>query len=254
MCYEVGAEISRYCERSTIHELCWRTTQIFLRCCLNANRRTHSSSCFQLGPVSLGHRADLRWWWNLLTSLAIDDHSCEVNCDLSDEMCSGMPKRAIQWQTSAWAQLEVVVLLRGIASGQWEKQSTTVNKWVYTLEGGRGPTRSTCMWPNRCEGFLKVSNEALVCVWIFPAWHAMHSLARTPTCFCSLVQINFEGLASWWNVWMAVRGCGPSQTLSAFNYCVQWASPDQWAHCTVMWHLGLQRQFLLAENASPVLC
>ena len=137
MCYEVGAEISRYCERSTIHELCWRTTQIFPRCCSDANRRTHGSSCFQLGPVSLGHRADLRWRWNLLTSLAMDDHSCEVNCDLSDEMCSGMPKRAIQWQTSAWTQLEAVVLLRGIASGQWEKQSTTVNKWVYTLEGGR---------------------------------------------------------------------------------------------------------------------
>ena len=78
---------------------------------------------------------------------------------------------------------------------QWEKRYTTVNKWIYTLEGGRGPTRSTCMWPNRCGGFLKVSNEALVCVWIFPAWHAIHSLAQTPTCFCSVVQIKFKEIS-----------------------------------------------------------
>ena len=61
--------------------------------------------------------------------LATADHSCEVNCDpLSDDVCNGMPKRAIQWDTSAWAQLEAVVLLRGIAFGQRENRSTIVNK------------------------------------------------------------------------------------------------------------------------------
>ena len=50
---------------------------------------------------------------------ATDDHNCEVNWgSLSDDMSTGMPKWAIQWETRAWAQTEVAVSLRGMASGQ----------------------------------------------------------------------------------------------------------------------------------------
>ena len=59
----------------------------------------------------------------------MDVHSCEVNwAPLSDDRSIGIPKRAIQWDMSAWAQVALVMSLKGMASHQREKRSTIVNK------------------------------------------------------------------------------------------------------------------------------
>ena len=70
-------------------------------------------------------------------NLATDDHNCEVNWDpRSDDMSMGIPKSAIQWYMRARAQPTVDMSLRGTASGQREKRSTIVKRWVKPSEGG----------------------------------------------------------------------------------------------------------------------
>ena len=84
------------------------------------------------------------WWSWVPSNWAIAVHNCDVNWGpLSDDMSIGIPKRAIQWETRACAQLVAVVSPRGMASGQRENRSTNVRRWVKPLEGGSGPTRST---------------------------------------------------------------------------------------------------------------
>ena len=107
-------------------------------------------------------------------------------------MSAGMPKCANHWDTNAWAQTTVVVSFRGIASGHREKRSTIVRRWVNPLEGGRGPTRSTCMWSKRRFGMSNCSSGALMCVWILELWQGMHARTQFPTCFLSPFLTNLE--------------------------------------------------------------
>ena len=71
--------------------------------------------------------------------LVIDVHSCEVNwAPLSNDMSTRIPKCEIQWGMSAWAQLVLVISQRKMASGQREKWSTIVRRWVKPLDDGQG--------------------------------------------------------------------------------------------------------------------
>ena len=54
----------------------------------------------------------------------------------------GTPNRENQPELKARATAAAVIDVKGIASGQRVKQSTQVSRYVYPLEGGRGPTIS----------------------------------------------------------------------------------------------------------------
>ena len=69
----------------------------------------------------------------------------------------------------------------GIASGHLVKRSTMVNKYVNTLEGGSGPTKSTWIWSNLRVVGSKFCSGATVCLPIFAFWEDMHSLVHLPT-------------------------------------------------------------------------
>jgi hypothetical protein len=61
-------------------------------------------------------------------------------------MIAGTPRREIQPANRALAQSAAVMEESGIAYGRRYVLSITVNRYVWPLEGGSGPTRSTCMW------------------------------------------------------------------------------------------------------------
>ena len=96
-------------------------------------------------------------------------HTAEVNCTpLSVTMTAGTPKREIHPATRASAQAVAVVEERGIASTHLVERSIIVMMWVWPSElACRGPTRSTWMWENRCEGTGMGSTGVVMLVVIF---------------------------------------------------------------------------------------
>ncbi len=60
-------------------------------------------------------------------------------------MIAGTPKQAIQSANRALVQSAVVMEERGIASGHLAVLSITVKRYVWLLEEGSSPTKSTCM-------------------------------------------------------------------------------------------------------------
>ena len=52
----------------------------------------------------------------------------------------------------------------GIASGQLQRVNLSMYvKLVYPCDGGRGPTKSRCMWSKRISGLLNVVSGVVVC-------------------------------------------------------------------------------------------
>ena len=108
--------------------------------------------------------------------------------DLYPMMSSGMPKQAIQWKINAWAQLEEVVWLRGMAFGHRENgQLLWASEWTHWKVV---VTRSTWMWSKRRLGTLNFSRGALMCVWIFDIWQEMHCLTHIHICYCKPFHTN----------------------------------------------------------------
>ena len=56
---------------------------------------------------------------------------------------AGTPNREIQALNRASVQAEAEVEVMGTASSHLVDLSMMVKRWVWPLEGGRGPTRST---------------------------------------------------------------------------------------------------------------
>ena len=83
------------------------------------------------------------WWSWVPNNRAIDVHSCEVNWGpLSDDMSIGMPKRAIQWETRACAQL-VAVVIEGNGLRPVRKSIYHCEEVGETIGGWQWDTRST---------------------------------------------------------------------------------------------------------------
>ena len=64
----------------------------------------------------------------------------EVRLKLTSSV-EGVPKRAIQPEMEAQATVSAVISGIGMDLGQCVKWSMQVSRYVYPLEGGRGPTR-----------------------------------------------------------------------------------------------------------------
>ena len=75
---------------------------------------------------------------------------------LSEVMTSGRPNLAIQPFRRAHRQSSVVAFFMGIASGHLVDLSMVVNRYLEPPDEGRGPTTSTCMWPNLLVGGSKL--------------------------------------------------------------------------------------------------
>ena len=60
-----------------------------------------------------------------------------------------------------------------------------------------------------------------MCVWIFAVWHAMHSLAQTPTCFCSPRGLSHLMLTRW-----AHNSSGTTVQTGNRLVAVSWSSSD----------------------------
>ena len=73
--------------------------------------------------------------------------------------------------------------MRGIASGQHEKRSTTVKRYRKPSLGGNGPTMSTWMLPNRLSAGSYLITGAAVWRAILEAWQAWQALHQARTSF-----------------------------------------------------------------------
>ena len=80
----------------------------------------------------------------------------------------------------------------GIASGQRVDRSTIVKRYLKDCEGGRGPTMSTCMCPNRRLGWGKEPIPDSVCRCTFDLWHARHALVQFLASLEMESQMNFS--------------------------------------------------------------
>ena len=83
---------------------------------------------------------------------------------------SGTPYRGSQCRTKARQQELEDISGRGIASGQRLNRSTTVRRYFIPSHSGNGPTRSTCIWPNRRVAAGNTVTGALMCLPIFDLW------------------------------------------------------------------------------------
>lgn len=84
-------------------------------------------------------------------------------------MTSRTPKRANQLIMSSRASAEAVMSM-GKASGQRVYLSTMVRRYLYLLDGGREPTRSSMWTCERSDG-MKYVVEVDVCLCILARWH-----------------------------------------------------------------------------------
>ena len=110
---------------------------------------THGSWSVQDVPISRAMREALSWRWKCSTrpldcrwyavvrcsvvprDQAMSVQSWEINWGPRLEMISpGTPNRETHWTTNALATEVVSIDVSGIASGQREKRSTTVRRWV----------------------------------------------------------------------------------------------------------------------------
>ena len=82
---------------------------------------------------------------------------------LSVEMVEGVPKRAIQPDMKGPATVSAVISEKRMASGQRVKWSMHVSRYLYPLEGERGPTKLMWMWSKRMSGLAKVDRRVTVC-------------------------------------------------------------------------------------------
>ena len=110
---------------------------------------------------------------------------------LSYVICSGTPNLEIHDVTKAAAQASAVDDFMGIASGQRVERSTTVRRYLWSSEGGRGPTTSTWMCEKRRSGVLKVPTPDSVCLLTLAAWQARHERDQDLESLASPCHTNF---------------------------------------------------------------
>ena len=162
----------------------------------------------QLLFYSLAFRLAFSWQWKRSTSplhfgwkevvlliliLSSDDSSfqrLDINClPLSDVIPNGIPNRDIH-VIRALVQSSAVWSFMGMASGHHVYLSMIVNKYLFSLHDGRGPTMSTWMLVKRCDGVRNDFNGVITCLSTLDFWQSKHSLDHSIASLLMLCHMN----------------------------------------------------------------
>ena len=165
----------------------------------------------QLLFFSLAFRLAFSWRWKRSTSplhcgwkdvvlliliLSSDDSSfqrLDMNCfPLYDVIYNGIPNRDIH-VIRALVQSSAVWSFMGMASGHRVYLSMIVNKYLFSLDVGMGPTISTWMLVKRCDGVRNDFNGVFTCLSTLDCWQGKHSLDH---CIASLLMLCHTNLAN----------------------------------------------------------
>ena len=130
-----------------------------------------------------------------------------MNClPLSDVISNGIPNRDIH-VIRALVQSSAVWSFMGMASGHrvylsidtWivDLSYMIVNKYLFSLDVGRGPTMSTWMLVKRCDGVRNDFNGVFTCLSTLDCWQGKHSLDHCIASLLMLCPINLANSRRW---------------------------------------------------------
>ena len=116
-----------------------------------------------------------------------------MNClPLYDVISNGIPNRDIH-VIRALVQSSAVWSFMGMASGHRVYLSMIVNKYLFSLAVGRGPTMSKWVLVKRCDGVRNDFNGVFTCLSTLDCWQGKHSLDH---CIASLLMLCHTNLAN----------------------------------------------------------